>query len=234
MNFAEPLIPATLVRRYKRFLSDAVLPDGREITAHVANPGAMLDLTEPGTKIWLEPNDDPKRKLKFAWRMNETDDGTLIGVDTSMPNRIVKEALTARAIPELSDYQNIRPEVKYGENSRIDFLLTDPNKPDLYVEVKNVSTSRSPNLSEFPDCVTTRGAKHLFELAEMARSGKRAMMFYLVQRTDCHEMSIASDLDPTYGEAFQAAMAAGVEVLAYDCAMSPQGISIGQRRAFIR
>ena len=233
MNFAEPLIPATLIRRYKRFLSDARLEDGREITAHVANPGAMMDLTEPGTKIWLEPNDDPKRKLKFAWRLNETETGALIGVDTSMPNRIVKEALLARAIPELSDYEAMRPEVKYGENSRIDFLLTDPEKPDLYVQVKNVSTSRPPHLSEFPDCVTARGAKHLYELAEVARSGKRAMMFYLVQRTDCHEVGIAGDLDPAYGEAFEVAKAAGVEVLAYDCAMSRDGISIGQRRAFI-
>lgn len=234
MDFETPLIPATLIRRYKRFLADARLEDGREITAHCANPGSMMGLKDEGTRIWLEPNDDPKKKLKFGWRLVEHANGHFTGVDTSVPNRALKAALLAKEIPELASYDTVRPEVKYGQNSRIDFLLTNPGMPDLYVEVKSVTLSRAAQKAEFPDSVTARGAKHLAELAEVTRQGARAMMFYLVQRTDCDHVTLADDIDPAYAAAFDTAMAAGVDVLAYDCCISPQSVKIGRRLPFIR
>lgn len=234
MDFETPLIPATLIRRYKRFLADARLEDGREITAHCANPGSMMGLKDEGTRIWLEPNDDPKKKLKFGWRLVEHENGHFTGVDTSVPNRALKAALLAKEIPELAGYDTVRPEVKYGQNSRIDFLLTNPGVPDLYVEVKSVTLSRAAQKAEFPDSVTARGAKHLAELAEVTRQGAKAMMFYLVQRTDCDHVTLADDIDPAYAVAFDTAMAAGVDVLAYDCCISPQSVKIGRRLPFIR
>ena len=234
MRFQTPLVPATLIRRYKRFLADARLEDGTEVTAHCANPGSMMGLAEPESRIWLEPNDDPKKKLKYGWRLVDHENGHFTGVDTSVPNRALKAALLARAIPELADYPLVRPEVKYGEKSRIDFLLSAEGKPDLYVEVKSVTLSRRPGLAEFPDSVTARGAKHLAELQTMIAQGHRAMMFYLVQRTDAQTVTLADDIDPTYATAFDAARAAGVEVIAYSCTISPNGIDIGAPLPFIR
>ena len=234
MRFQTPLVPATLICRYKRFLADARLEDGTEITAHCANPGSMMGLAEPESRIWLEPNDDPKKKLKYGWRLVEHENGHFTGVDTSVPNRALKAALLARAIPELADYPLVRPEVKYGEKSRIDFLLSAEDKPDLYVEVKSVTLSRRPDLAEFPDSVTARGAKHLAELQAMIAQGHRAMMFYLVQRTDARTVALADDIDPTYAAAFDAARAAGVEVMTYSCQISPNGIDIGAPLPFHR
>ncbi|WP_278922803.1 MULTISPECIES: DNA/RNA nuclease SfsA [Pseudophaeobacter] len=228
MDFTTPLIRATLLRRYKRFLADCRLADGREITAHCANPGSMMGLAEPGMVVWLEPNDDPKKKLKYGWRLVEHDDGTFTGVDTSVPNRALKAALMAGEIPALAAYKTVRPEVKYGDNSRIDFLLSQPGLPDCYVEVKSVTLSRQPGLAEFPDSVTARGTKHLNELANMANQGYRAVMFYLVQRTDCDRFALAADIDPAYAATFKRAQAAGVERLIYATEISPQAITIGK------
>ena len=229
MRFQTPLEPARLIRRYKRFLADIQLEaDGREVTAHCANPGSMMGLAEPGTRIWVEPNDDPKKKLKFGWRLVDHENGHFTGVDTSLPNRALKEVITAQGIPELSAYGTVRPEQKYGQNSRIDFLLQQDGLPDAYVEVKSVTLSRQPGLAEFPDSVTARGAKHLGELAQMAQAGHRAVLFYLVQRTDCMHVSVARDIDPTYAQAFSDAISSGVEVLAYDTCINPQGIDIGR------
>lgn len=232
MRFQTPLIPAVLLRRYKRFLADARLGCGQEITAHVANPGSMLGLKDEGLKIWLEPNDDPKRKLKYAWRLVEHESGAFTGVDTGVPNRMLRAALGAGEVPGLEGYDHVRPEVKYGENSRIDFLLTGADRPDTYVEVKSVTLSRHDGIAEFPDSVTARGAKHLAELAAMVRAGHRAVMLYLVQRTDCHEVTLAADLDPGYAAAFAAATAEGVEVMAFDCLISPEAITLGQPLPF--
>lgn len=227
MRFQTPLVPARLIRRYKRFLADCRLEDGREVTAHCANPGSMLGLAEPGVKIWLEPNDDPKKKLKWGWRLVDHENGHFTGVDTSVPNRALKAALEAGEVPELAAYRTIRPEVKYGRNSRIDFLLQQDGLPDAWVEVKSVTLSRQPGLAEFPDSVTARGAKHLGELAEMAQSGHRAVMFYLVQRTDCATFTIARDLDPAYGVAFDKARQMGVELLCYGTRITPDDITLG-------
>jgi len=229
MRFQTPLVPARLIRRYKRFLADCTLEDGREVTAHCANPGSMLGLAEPGIRIWLEPNDDPKKKLRFGWRLVDHENGHFTGVDTSVPNRALRAALQARQIAELADYGTVRPEVKYGKSSRIDFLLSEPGLPDAYVEVKSVTLSRTPGLAEFPDSRTARGAKHLDELSEMVRAGHRAVMLYLMQRTDCTRFDLARDIDPAYGAAFDLARAAGVESLVYTTRISPEEITVAPR-----
>jgi sugar fermentation stimulation protein A len=226
MRFAVPLIRGRLIRRYQRFLADVALDDGREVTAHCANPGSMMGLNAPGLPVWLEPSDDPKRKLAFSWKLCELPGGYFAGIDTGTPNRIVGEALRAGVIPELSAYGTVRPEVRYGERSRVDFLLQGDGLPDAWVEVKNVHLRRTGDLAEFPDCVTARGAKHLGELARMAESGARAVMLYVVQRTDCARVAMAADLDPGYARAFVDARARGVEALAWGCAISPDGVRL--------
>ena len=232
MRFQTPLEPATLIRRYKRFLADIRLEDGREAVAHCANPGSMMGLAEPGMRIWVEPNDDPKKKLKYGWRLVEHDTGHFTGVDTSVPNRALRAALEAGEVAGLEGYDSVRPEVKYGENSRIDFLLQGAGRRDAYVEVKSVTLMREAGMAEFPDSVTARGAKHLAELAAMARAGHRAVMLYLIQRTDARAFRLAEDIDPAYAAAFGAARAAGVEALAFDTAISPEGITLGRAVAF--
>ena len=226
MRFQTDLIPARLIRRYKRFLADCILEDGREITAHCANPGSMMGLADEGMKVWLEPNDDPKRKLNFGWRLIEHENGHFTGVDTSVPNRALRETLEQQRIPELAAYETVRPEVKYGEKSRIDFLLTQDRLPDCYVEVKSVTLSRTVGQAEFPDSVTKRGAKHLLELSNMVAQGHRAVMLYLVQRTDCTSFTLASDIDQVYHAAYLAARDAGVETLCIGTKITPQKILI--------
>lgn len=233
MRFQTDLVPARLIRRYKRFLADCTLEDGREVTAHCANPGSMMGLAEPGTKIWLEPNDDPKKKLKFGWRLVDHENGHFTGVDTSLPNRALKTALMAREVAALADYTMVRPEVKYGTNSRIDFLLSGDGLPDAYVEVKSVTLCRTAGLAEFPDSVTTRGAKHLGELAEVARAGHRAVLLYLVQRTDCAQVTMATDIDPAYAAAHKAATAVGVDTLCIGTHITPHEITLAAPLALV-
>ena len=232
MQFSTPLIPARLIRRYKRFLADCRLEDGREVTAHCANPGSMMGLAIEGSKIWLEPNDDPKKKLKYGWRLVDHENGHFTGVDTSVPNRALKEALEHREIAALSDYSVVRPEVKYGENSRIDFLLSGAGLRDAWVEVKSVTLSRQAGIAEFPDSVTARGAKHMAEVAKMAEAGDRAIVLFLVQRTDCDRMVPAADIDPNYAKALGDAVAAGVEVIALSTRISPKGVEIASEIPF--
>ncbi len=225
MRFATPLVPARLIRRYKRFLADAVLESGEEVVAHCPNPGAMTGLAEPGTRIWLEPNDDPRKKLRYGWRLVEQH-GHFTGIDTALPNRALAEALRAGTVPGLDGYDAIRAEVPYGTNSRVDFRLTGTG-PDCYVEVKSVTLSRQPGLAEFPDTVTARGAKHMAELAAVAQAGHRAVVLFLVQRTDAARVSVAADIDPAYAAAFTAARAAGVEAMALSCSITPEAITPG-------
>lgn len=227
MRFQTPLVPGRLVRRYKRFLADVALDDGRTVTAHCPNPGAMLGLADVGMPVWLEPNDDPRKKLKFGWRLVELPAGHMAGIDTGVPNRIVGEALREGRVPGLAGYEKIRPEQRYGFNSRVDFLLSGRDRPDTYVEVKNVHLRRCSDWAEFPDCVTTRGAKHLDELSAIVESGRRAVMFYVVQRSDCARFRLAPDLDPAYARAFDAARTAGVEVLCHRAVIDTDGIVLG-------
>jgi sugar fermentation stimulation protein A len=187
----------------------------------------MMGLAQPGMRIWLEPNDDPRRKLRWGWRLVELPGGHWSGIDTAVPNRVVKEALVARAIPQLAAYGTVRPEVKYGAASRVDFLLTEPGLPDAFVEVKNVHLRRTGDWAEFPDSVTARGTRHLAELAGMLAQGHRAVMLYLVQRTDCARLRMAADLDPAYAAAFDAARAAGVEMLCHTCVIDRESVALG-------
>lgn len=225
MRFQTELVPATLVRRYKRFLADCRLADGREITAHVANPGAMTGLAEPGTRAWLEPNDDPRKKLEYAWRIAEPVPGTFVAVDTALANRVIGEALRAGAVPGLRA-DTVRAEVRYGTGSRIDFLLENDGGPTTYVEVKSATLSRQPGLAEFPDTTTARGTKHMSELAHVARNGHEAMLIWLVQRTDCTRFAVAADIDPAYAAAVEDARAAGVRMLPLAARISHRGIEI--------
>ncbi|MCK5575605.1 MAG: DNA/RNA nuclease SfsA, partial [Sphingomonadales bacterium] len=176
----------------------------------------------------LSPANDPKRKLKFTWELVKIGDA-MVGINTQHPNRIVADAIEAGQVPELTGYDSLRREVKYGKNSRIDILLESEDKPMCYVEVKNTTMRRdlTPGApAEFPDSVTVRGAKHLDELSDMVREGHRAVMFYLVQRDDADAFTVAADIDPTYAERLDAAMKAGVEVVAYTCSISPQEIIV--------
>jgi sugar fermentation stimulation protein A len=227
MKLPAPLIEGRLVRRYKRFLADVELSGGEVVTAHVANPGAMTGLKAPGLRVWLSQSADPKRKLAYAWELVEAD-GALVGVNANRPNAIVAEALGADRIPELSGYATHRREVKYGRNSRVDFLLhgADGTASDCYVEVKNVHLRRRDRLAEFPDAVTARGAKHLDELAAAVAQGHRAVMLYVVQRGDCDRLAMASDIDPTYATALARAMDAGVEALCYDCRVTCDAVEL--------
>ena len=232
MRFAAPLIPATLKRRYKRFLADVVMPGGEEITVHVANPGGMTGLAEPGMRVWLSKSDNRARKLAYSWELVEADFGggpELAGVNTAHPNGIVGAAIAAGAIRELAGYSTIRREVKYGTNSRVDFVLEDGKRPRCYVEVKNVHLMRTRGLAEFPDAKTERGAKHLAELAAMVKSGARAVMFYLIQIGSAERFALARDIDPKYGAAFDLARAAGVEAIAYKCVLSCEAIDVRAR-----
>jgi len=228
MRFSAPLVEGRLVRRYKRFLSDVELHTGEMVTAHCANPGSMLGLTTPGSRVWLSRSDNPKRKLAFSWELIEVDLGrgaTLVGINTSSPNGAVASAIQNDLIPELTGYASLRREVRYGGNSRIDILLEDEARPPCYVEIKNVHLMREAGLAEFPDSVTARGAKHLAALSQMAAASARAVMVYFVQRGDADAFALAEDIDPAYAAAFRAAAASGVEALALVSSLSLEGLS---------
>jgi sugar fermentation stimulation protein A len=229
MRFVSTLIPATLARRYKRFLADVVLESGEVITVHVANPGAMTGLNRPLSRVWLSDSGNPLRKLPLSWELVETDLGSgpeLVGVNTGHPHQLVAEALEAALIPELRDYPTIRREVKYGEASRIDFLLESAARPPCYLEIKNVHLMRTPRLAEFPDSITQRGAKHLRELAAIRRTGARAVMLFVIQIPSADRFAVARDIDPAYANAFDQARARGVEMLAWRCKVGLDRIEI--------
>ncbi len=229
MKFSAPLIPATLIKRYKRFLADVVLPDGSTITAHVANPGSMLGIAEPGSRVWLSKSDSKTRKLPHSWELIEVDLGSgveLVGVNTAHPNPLVGAALAANAFPELAGYSSIRREVKYGRSSRVDFLLEGGGRPPCYVEIKNAHMMRTRGLAEFPDAKTERGAKHLEELGDMVEAGYRAVMLYLIQIGSARRFALARDIDPKYAAAFDRARSRGVEAVAWRCKIDRDGIEI--------
>lgn len=234
MDFPDPLVRGKLLKRYKRFLTDVELDNGEVVVAHCANPGSMLSVNEPGSEIWISPARNPERKLRWSWELTKVGDA-LVGINTAIPNGLVEEAILDGTIKELQGYASLRREVKYGKNSRIDILLEDDSKPaneqKCYVEIKNVTMRRDLDggPAEFPDSVTSRGAKHLVELADMVREGHKAVMMYLVQRGDADAFTIADDIDPEYAKGLKVAMKAGVEVLCYACDVSPERVTVTRR-----
>jgi sugar fermentation stimulation protein A len=228
MDFAQPLQRAHLLKRYKRFLADVRFDTGEETVAHCPNPGAMLGLSAPGMAVFLSHNPSPKRKLAYTLELVEADGG-LVGVNTMHPNRLAAEALTAGRVPELSGYDRVRAEVAYGQKSRVDFLLEAEGRPKCWLEIKNVHLRRREGLAEFPDCVAARSARHLQELSAQVAAGDRAVVLFIVQRTDCDRFAPAADLDPAFARAFVEAQTAGVAFLAYDCRLSPQQITLNRR-----
>jgi sugar fermentation stimulation protein A len=211
-------------------LADILLDDGREITAHCPNPGAMIGLNMPGLRCWLSYDSNPKRKLPYTWELVEapSPDGQFlpVGLNTMHPNRIVAEALAADAIPELLGYEIHRREVKYGLNSRVDFLLEAPGRARCWLEIKNCHLRREGTLAEFPDCVAARSLKHLKELTAMVEAGERAVMLFVVQRTDCDAFDACHELDPAYARGLDQAAADGVEVLVRTCTITPQKVTL--------
>lgn len=229
MRFPTPLIPATLIQRYKRFLADISLDDGTIVTGTCPNTGSMIGLKDAGQRVWLSTNDSPTRIYRHTWELVEADLGKgpkLVGINTQHPNKLVEEAIRAGKLPSVSGFAELKREQKYGRNSRIDILLSDPQRGMAYVEVKNVHLSRKAGLAEFPDSITERGTKHLAELADMVREGHKAVMVFLIQRSDVSRLSLARDIDANYGRAFDAARAAGVEIIALKCKLSTTEIIV--------
>lgn len=236
MIFHPQLITATLLKRYKRFLADVILPDNKIITIHCSNPGAMLGLNKPGSKVWISKSNNPKRKLPYTLELIEVeskDDSntltkTLVGVNTNIANSIAREAIESGMINSIPHDATLIPEQRYGENSRIDFLIETKSKELIYLEVKSVTLLRSnapkQRLFEFPDSVTKRGTKHLEELTKVVQCGHRAIMLFLIQRNDGNKFAIAKDIDPIYFEAFKRAQLAGVEMCCVQCEVTQLGI----------
>lgn len=232
MKFDPPLESGTLIKRYKRFLADVRLDNGDEITIHCPNTGSMKNCLSEGSRCWFSRSDNPKRKYACTWEIATTPDGFLAGVNTGRPNALVREAIENGVIRELQGYQSLRGEVKYGaENSRIDLLLESPGER-CYVEVKNVTLGMGDGLGLFPDSVSTRGSKHLRELAHIAGQGHRAVLVFCVQHTGIDKVMPADEIDPEYGRTLRAAVAAGVEVLAYRAKLSDSEIVLVERVGF--
>jgi sugar fermentation stimulation protein A len=230
ISFPTPLVRGRLIKRYKRFLADIELEDGTSITAHCPNSGAMQGLTAPGTPVWVSLSSSPTRKLPYTWQMAEVD-GTFVGMNTANPNPLVEAAIRSGTLPEFQGYHQLRREVAYGKNSRIDILLEGPDSALTYVEVKNVHWKRGTKAA-FPSSVTTRGAKHMGELADMVRQGHQAYVVYVLQRNDCDGFELAHDIDPTYARETLKALEVGVKALVYACDVDPQGIRINRRLTF--
>jgi sugar fermentation stimulation protein A len=229
MRFSEPLVEGRLVQRYKRFLADIDLATGERVTAHCANPGAMAGLLEPDSPVFLSRATNPDRKLRYSWELVEVAAGggprQLVGINTVRPNALVAEALREGRLAPLSGYESIRPEVRYGRGSRVDFLLDGPDRAPCYLEVKNCHLMRQAGFAEFPDCVAARSARHLDELSLMVARGARAVLVYVIQmRAD--RFDVARDIDPAYDAAFRRALAAGVESYAFTCRITPEEVTI--------
>jgi len=226
MRFKQKLIPGKLIRRYKRFLADVELETGEVVTAHTPNTGSMMGLTQEGNRVYLSYHDLPTRKLKYSWEIVKAG-RVCVGINTLLPNLLVAEGIQDGTILELQGYRDLKREVKYGENSRIDLLLTNGNPEKCYVEVKNV-TLVEKGMAYFPDAVTERGRKHLEELAKMVRRGHRGVIFFVLQRADGQAVAPADHIDPVYGETLRKVMGKGVEALAYRAQVSPQRICLNQ------
>lgn len=233
MKFEQSLQSAILLKRYKRFLADVVTSDGEEFTLHCANTGAMTGCATPGDTVWYSTSSNLKRKYPHSWELTQTQTGDWICVNTLRANGIIADAIKAGDIPELSEYEEIKREIKYGsENSRIDILLKSNHKVDCYIEVKSV-TLLEAGMGYFPDARTQRGQKHLRELTAIAKLGLRAVLFYAVPHTGITEVTVAKEIDPNYASLLEQAIDAGVEILCYRINISEYDLTIGEQLPFI-
>ena len=230
MTSKNTFLNGILIKRYKRFFADVQL-DNNVVTAHCPNTGSMMGLLDAGNKVLLSKSDNEKRKLKYTLEVIKLKKSH-VGVNTHRTNRIVEKALNDNVFNFVKSITEIRREVKYGENSKVDFVVTTP-KEEVYIEVKNVTLSRVKKTAEFPDAVTIRGSKHLIELAKLKKKGIRAVMLYVIQRDDINSFKIASDIDPIYARNLKKAMKSGVEVFCYDCKFSKKDISINSEKKFL-
>jgi sugar fermentation stimulation protein A len=219
-----PLVAGRLIRRYKRFLADVLLEDGRQVIAHCPNSGSMAACSEPGRPVYLSSHDDPKRKLKFTWELIRMPT-SLVGVNTLVPNRLAVQAAAHGVIPALAGYDQVRAEVKVSDHTRLDLVLSGADRPSCYIEVKNCTLVEG-GVARFPDARTVRGQKHLEELARIKANGDRAVMLFIVQRSDATVFAPADGIDPEYGRRLRQVAAAGVEILVYDVAIDLKGIAL--------
>ena len=229
MNFENKLIPGRFINRYKRFFVDVKIKD-KTITAHCPNTGSMYGLLKKGNKVWVTKSDNPNRKLKYTLQIIE-DKKSKVGVNTHLANKIVHHALENNLIKEFDKKIKVKPETKFGTNTRFDFLITQ-KKFKAFIEVKNVTLSRIKNLAEFPDAITSRGLKHINELLKASNMGYKIFILYLIQRNDCKLFKIAEDVDPEYSNSLIKAVKKKLNILCYDCKFSTKGIKLNQKVKF--
>ena len=229
MNFEKRLISGEFIKRYKRFFVDVKI-HGKTETSHCPNTGSMMGLLNKGNKVWLSKSDNPKRKLKYTLQIIQ-DNKTKVGINTHLTNKIVLDSLKDNIINGLKNLKNIEQEVKFGKNSRFDFLVTKNNEK-CFIEVKNVTLSRRMGIAEFPDAVTTRGLKHINELLKASKQGYKIYLLFIVQREDCKKFEIAKDIDPKYYDLLVKAVKKKLNVLCYDCKFSSKGIKLNHKLKF--
>jgi len=226
MNFENKLISGVFIKRYKRFFVD-VLIGGKIITAHCPNTGSMQGLLKKGNKVWISKSNNTKRKLKYTLQMIETN-GSKVGINTLLTNKIVLHALRKKLIKKFDKEIEIKPETKFGENTRFDFLITAKNYK-AFIEVKNVTLSRKPKIAEFPDAVTERGSKHIQELMKASTQGYDIFIIFVVQREDCKQLMIAKDIDPIYSKLLLKAVKKKLNIICYDCKFLSKGIKLNKK-----
>ena len=229
MNFKSELISGLLIKRYKRFFADIKIKN-QIVTAHCPNTGSMQGLLNAGNKVWISKTDNPNRKLKYTLEIIESGKSK-VGVNTHSSNKIVYHALKNNLINELKDFREIKPEAKFGENTRFDFLVFK-KKNKAFIEVKNVTLSRNKKIAEFPDAITTRGLKHINELVKASKKNYKIFIIYLIQRDDCNSFTIAKDIDPYYANALAKAVKNKLKILCYDCKFSSKGIKLNNKINF--
>ena len=230
MNFDNKLIPGLLIKRYKRFFVD-VRVNNQILTVHCPNTGSMHGLLDQGNKVWISKSNNPKRKLKYTLEIIEVKK-TKVGINTHSTNKIVHNALQNNLIKEFNDNVDIKPETKFGANTRFDFLVSSKNYQS-FIEVKNVTLSRKRNLAEFPDAETLRGLKHIRELIKASKKKFKVYILFVIQRNDCNAFTIAKDIDPNYANALSKAVKNNLKILCYDCKFSPKGIKLNRQIKFI-
>ena len=229
MNFKKKLISGELIKRYKRFFLDVKI-DNKTVTAHCPNTGSMMGLLEKGNKVWLSKSDNPKRKLKYTLQVIESN-GSKVGVNTHLTNKIALDAIYKSKIQNFKNYNFVKQEIKFGNNTRFDFLLTKKNKK-IFIEVKNVTLSRQKGIAEFPDAITSRGQKHIQELLNANKQGYNIYLLFVIQRDDCNKLKIAKDIDPKYCDLLTKAVKKNLNILCYDCKFSTKGIKLNRKVKF--